>query len=150
VIAVNTTLDTRLKWQQIAQKRAQTARTAEAFVASELTKRGYAIVYLGAYHPIADFAVTTPSGKRFHLNAKGHAKPADWAYGDKPDHHELYYVLVELTPTPPCFYILTQAQSKALCIKYLAQHPRNRNIHGGGFGRKDPHPFKDAWDALPQ
>jgi hypothetical protein len=141
---------TRSKWQQIAAKRKITQKAAEELVASELSKRGYEVAYLGAYHPIADFAVMAPSGERFVVNAKGHAKPSDWAYGDKPDHDKLYYILVELTPTPSCFYILTQSQSKALCAKYLIEHPRNRNIHRGGFSRKDPHPFKDAWDVLPQ
>jgi hypothetical protein len=137
------------KQLNIYEKRSQTARAAEALVAAELTARGYKAAFLGTHHPIADFKVAAPSGKQFLVNAKGHAKPSDWAYGDFPiDYDELYYVLVELTPSP-CFYILTQAQSKALGVKYQQEHPKNRNIHRGGFGRKDPHPYRDAWNALP-
>jgi hypothetical protein len=94
---VNSTQDTHAKWQQIAGKRALTARAAEELVGVELSKRGYEIVYLGPYHPIADFAVKGPSGKQFLVNAKGHAKPSDWAYANKPDHDNLYYVLVPLS-----------------------------------------------------
>jgi hypothetical protein len=132
-------------------KSQQTARAVESLVGSELCNRGYRIIFLGTHHPIAEFQVTAPSGREFLVDAKGNFAPNSWAYPDKIETPQLYYILVELWTLPkPSFYILTQDESIRLGRKYQEDHPRNRNVHGGGFGRTYPYPFKDAWDKLPQ
>jgi hypothetical protein len=141
------------KGQLLYQKRQATARATEALVALELRAQGYHNVsFLGTHHPIADFRVIAQSGQVFLVDAKGNSKQNSWAFPDKLYTEHLYYVLVELWRTPkPVFYILTQAESIQLGIDYQNAHPlTDRNVHRGGFGRKDPYPHKDAWGKLPR
>jgi hypothetical protein len=132
-------------------KSQQTARDAEALVGSQLRFRGYDLIFLGTHHPIADFIVLAPkSGRKFLVDSKGNSAPNSWAYPDKPETDDLFYVLVELWTAPqPSFYILTQAESIQLGRQYQCDHPKNKNRHRGGFGRTDPYPFEDCWGKLP-
>lgn len=105
----------------------------------------------------ADLMVGAPSGEQFWVDVKGLSAKNAWLVKPKAPFPNLYYVLVYLSKLadrdsvrePDEFFVLTQAEIAELGRQYLAKHPNDTNKIPG-FGWRDPHPFKDAWDKLPR
>jgi hypothetical protein len=97
-----------------------------------------------------------PNGKSFWVDVKGLSSKNAWLISPKEDRNDLYYILVLLAPLveapevrqPDRFFVLTQAETKALSGAYDLSHP-NTQDPTSGFGFKDPQGHEDAWHKLP-
>ena len=143
--------------QSSAEKRTLAQWSAQFLVASELVRRGYLVAFtMGNSTPDADLVVGKPRQQPFWIDVKGNATRGAWLIKPKLSAPSLYYVLVSLSPLassdgtrkPDEFFVLSQSDVAELTSRYLQSHPRDRN-KVPGFGFKDPHKFRNAWDKLP-
>jgi hypothetical protein len=131
--------------------------SAQFLVASELVRRGYLVSFtMGNSTPDADLVVGKPRQQPFWINVKGNTSKGAWLIKPKSPAPSLYYVLVSLSPladgdgtrNPDEFFVLSQCDVAELAAEYLRSHPRDKN-KVPGFGFKDPHRFRNAWNKLP-
>lgn len=143
--------------QSSAEKRTLTQWSAQFLVASELVRRGYLVSFtMGNSTPDADLVVGKPRQQPFWIDVKGQSSRSAWLIKPKQSAPSLYYVLVYLSPLasgdgtrePDEFFVLSQGDTAELAAQYLLSHPRDQNKLPG-FGFKDPHKFRNAWDKLP-
>jgi hypothetical protein len=131
------------------QQRTQWA--AQFLAASELVRRGYVVSFtMGNHTPTADLMVGVPeSGLQFWVDVKGLSSNNAWLVKQKPDHLNLFYILVRVGDDRGSdrFFILDQAQLNALLERSRLAHP---NDPTSGFGWSYPAPFEDRWDTLPK
>ncbi|HKV53744.1 MAG TPA: hypothetical protein VJN94_03795 [Candidatus Binataceae bacterium] len=135
--------------------KSNTQWAAQWLVASELSRRGYVVSFTsGNCTPAADLSVSTPDGRLFEVDVKGHMGKNAWDVKRKHDRTTLYYVLVTLckthdinSRTPDRFAILTQAEANDLVTQYELTHPDTGRT---GFNFPASVPFEeDAWEKLP-
>jgi hypothetical protein len=140
-----------------AAKGRRTQWASQFLAAAELVRRNYAVSFtMGNSTPIADLMVGTQGGQQFWVDVKGRAGKSDWLITPKPAHHNLFYILVYLSPLANSgegreadqFFVLTQAEANRLEEEFRTDRPgRKTTIPGFRFGAAVPH--RDRWDKLP-
>lgn len=110
-------------------------------------------------HPSVDIMVTSPNQTAFLVDVKGLYKKNWWGVREKPDRHNLFYVLAYVPDIGHNrFFILTQAEVNREVACEL-DRSRQRAIAKGnsnakpesfpGLGWKFVEGFEDAWETLP-
>ena len=109
------------------QRRTQWA--AQFLAASELVRRGYVVSFtMGNHTPTADLMVGVPdNGLQFWVDVKGLSSNNAWLIKQKPDHMNLFYILVRVGDdrARDRFFILDQAQVNALLEQSRLAHPND-------------------------
>lgn len=127
--------------------------TAEFLVAAELSRRGYTVAFTqGSHTPDYDLLAGTPGGQSFKIDVKGMAAPGVWLVSDKAPQADLFYILVLAPPGgqprgADRYFILTQAEARALTAAYRAARP-NQQAGWSGFNWADALPYEGAWGKL--
>lgn len=131
------------------QQRTQWA--AQFLAASELVRRAYVVSFtMGNHTPTADLMVGVPeTGLQFWVDVKGLSSNNAWLIKQKPEHLNLFYILVRVGDVrgQDRFFILDQPQLNSLLQQSRLAHP---NDPTSGFGWNYPMPFEDKWDILPR
>lgn len=131
------------------QQRTQWA--AQFLAAAELVRLGYVVSFtMGNHTPTADLMVGVPaSGEQFWVDVKGLSSNNAWLIKEKPNHLNLFYILVRVGDDRggDRFFVLSQRQVNALLEKSRLAHP---NDPTSGFGWSYPAPFEGKWGILPR
>jgi hypothetical protein len=100
--------------------------------------------------------VGTRQGRQFWVDVKGLSSRNAWLVKPKAAHHNLFYILVCLSPLagpgtgrePDQFFVLTQDETNRLERDYRDAHPEQKTtMPGFTFGQALLH--RDRWDKLP-
>jgi len=137
----------------------RTQWAAQFAVASELCKRGYEVAFTMGNHPSVDIMVTSPNQAAFLVDVKGLYKPNWWGVREKPDRHNLYYVLAFVPDLGSNrFFILTQAEVNREVALELERSRQRALIKGNPNAKPESFPglawkfverFEGAWKTLP-
>jgi hypothetical protein len=132
-------------------KQQRTQWAAQFLTASELVRRGYVVSFtMGNHTPTADLMVGVPeSGLQFWIDVKGLSSNNAWLIKRKPDHLNLFYILVRVGEVrdKDRFFILSQPDINSLIEKYRRAHP---NDPTSGFAWNYPLKFENKWGNLPK
>jgi hypothetical protein len=137
---------------------AKTQRTqwcAQFLAASELVRRGYVVSFtMGNHTPTADLMVGVPqTGLQFWVDVKGLASNNAWLIKPKPEHLNLFYILVRVAENrkDDRFFILSQSEMNQLLDKARAEREaRNSTDKTEGFRFTYPQDYESHWASLPQ
>jgi hypothetical protein len=129
--------------------RNRTQWASQFLAASELVRRYYVVSFtMGNHTPTADLMVGTETGSQFWVDVKGLSSNNAWLISKKPEHLNLFYILVRVGEVrdQDRFFILTQPEMNELLDKSRLAHPTDPT---SGFAFKYPLPFEGKWEVLP-
>lgn len=126
---------------------------AQFLVASELVRRGYVVSFtMGNHTPTADLMVGSTGGLQFCVDVKGLSSNNAWLIRPKPNHLNLFYVLVRVgeTRNDDRFFILSQREMNQLLGRAKAERvARNSTDPTEGFRFHYPRGYEGHWQILP-
>lgn len=126
---------------------------ARAYLMYELAKRGYCVQITDSRFPTYDMLVVSPSGKHFGIEVKGQKTKNFWRFNERQPHPEMYYafVFVPQEETARVFIMdsitvmRTWKEHKAGALK-----KGSKENNQWGLRWRQPHPFENRYDILPQ
>lgn len=123
---------------------------ARGYLMYELAKRGFRVQITDSRFPAYDMLVVSPSGKHFGIEVKGQRTRSYWRYDEREPNPEMYYAFVYVPELGlPRVFIMDSKTTMEYWKKYKEEHPSVRDAPWG-INWKDPFPFEDRYDLLPQ
>lgn len=126
---------------------------ARAYLMYELAKRGYCVQITDSRFPTYDMLVVSPLGKHFGIEVKGQSTKNFWRFDEREPNPEMYYAFVYVPAEgSPQVFIMDSTTT----MRLWRQNKQNSIAKGAkeenqwGFNWKEPHPFENRYDLLPQ
>ena len=137
-----------------ATRTTRTQRTqwcAQFLAASELVRLGYVVSFtMGSHTPTADLMVGVPqTGLQFWVDVKGSSSNNAWLIKPKPDHLNLFYILIRVGESrkDDRFFVLSQPQMNRLLARARAERKATDTTEGFRFSY--PQEYEGRWYTLP-
>lgn len=126
---------------------------ARGFLMYELAKRGYRVQVTDSRFPASDMLVVSPSGKHFGIEVKGQSTKNFWRFEVREPNPEVYYAFVYVPAAgSPQIFIMDSTSTMNLWHQYKqkAIEKGAKEENQWGLNWKEPHPFENRYDLLPQ
>jgi hypothetical protein len=126
---------------------------ARGYLMYELAKHGYFVQLTDSRFPAYDMLVVSPSGKHFGIEVKGQSQKNFWRFDEREPNPEMYYAFVYVPMDgAPQVFIMDSKTTMELHQQYkqaaLLRGTSEENQWGVNW--KEPHPYKDKYDLLPE
>jgi hypothetical protein len=127
-----------------------TNTASELYVASQLSRLGYAVTITFGNTKVIDLMVAHPDGRVVTIDVKGLKNKTNWPLSPKLKNKTHYFVLVsylnrfsDLETIPECFVIPSTEISKV-----LSSWSGNPNVTAVGYMAVKNTKYKNAWPLL--
>lgn len=126
---------------------------ARGYLMYQLARRGYKVQITDSRFPTVDLLVVSPSGKHFGIDVKGQRTKNFWRFSEREPNSEFYFAFVFVPEEgTPRVFLMDSGTTMTLWREY-----KQRAIEKGsgedniwGLNWKQPHPYEDRYDLLPQ
>lgn len=121
----------------------------------ELAKRGYKVQLTDSRFPTYDMLVVSPNGKHFGIEVKGQSTNNFWRFNEREPKPDMFYafIYVPIRGIPKVF-IMESSTTMDLWNEYknkvCERTVKNDKTYQWGINWKQPSPYENRYDLLPQ
>ena len=126
---------------------------ARAYLMYELAKHGYCVQITDSRFPTYDMLVVSPSGKHFGIEVKGQKTKNFWRFNERRLNPDMYYAFVFVPQDDKARVFITDCETTMRLWKEYKNDALKKGCkedNQWGIKWKQPHPFENRYDMLPQ